>query len=166
MYYHDSSGGGIRAWDYDHATGAISNERAFAQDFDLAPGQRGGPDGFTVDSEGFVWAAVWGASKVVRIDPDTAKVVATVTTPGAERSSSCSTHRPLALEFSSQAAEAMFGGGAVFGGKDLRTLYITTCSQDFGEMGGDPLPEPAGALFAVELPPEFPPGLAEPGFAG
>ena len=43
MYYHDSSSG-IRAWDYDHATGAISNERAFAQDFDLAPGQRGGPE--------------------------------------------------------------------------------------------------------------------------
>ena len=28
------------------------------------------------------------------------------------------------------------------------------------------VPQPAGALFAVELPPEFPPGLPEPGFAG
>jgi len=103
MYYHDSSGGGIQAYDYDHATGAISNQRTFADDMDLAPGERGGPDGFTVDSEGFVWAAVWGASKVVRIDPSTGKVVAAVTCPGLEasggRASSC-----------------------MFGGEDLLTL--------------------------------------------
>lgn len=48
MYYHDSSGGGIKAFDFDHGTGAISNERAFATDFDLKPGESGGPDGFTV----------------------------------------------------------------------------------------------------------------------
>ena len=53
----------------------------------------------------------------------------------------------------------------MFGGYDLRTLYITTCSQDFGEISSAPLPEPAGALFSVRLPKEFPPGLPEPSFA-
>jgi len=68
---------------------------------------------------------------------------AEVSTPGVLRASSC-----------------MFGGG-----DDLRTLYITTCSQDFGEISSAPLPEPAGALFSVRLPKEFPPGLPEPSFA-
>jgi sugar lactone lactonase YvrE len=95
-----------------------------------------------VESEGYVWSAVWGAHKVVRIDPSTGQVVATVSI-GAERASSC-----------------------MFGGKDLRTLFITTCSQDFAELAKAPLPAPAGALFAVHLPEPFAPGLPEPAFAG
>ena len=77
-----------------------------------------------------------------RLCPDTGKITAEVSTPGVLRASSC-----------------------MFGGYDLRTLYITTCSQDFGEISSEPLPEPAGALFSVRLPKEFPPGLPEPSFA-
>ena len=46
----------------------------------------------------------------------------------------------------------------------LKTLYITSCSQDFGELATEPLPSPAGALFAAEIP--FTAGLPEPEFGG
>eukprot|EP01047_Picozoa_sp_COSAG01_P081007 COSAG01_NODE_15978_length_1281_cov_1.148054_2_plen_53_part_00 len=48
----------------------------------------------------------------------------------------------------------------MFGGEDLQTLFITTCSRDFGEIRKAPLPPPAGALFAVHL--DFTKGLPEP----
>eukprot|EP01048_Picozoa_sp_COSAG05_P000750 COSAG05_NODE_23_length_31591_cov_92.542995_3_plen_55_part_00 len=45
--------------------------------------------GLTVDAEGYVWSAVWGAGKVVRLCPETGVIVATVLTPGVARASSC-----------------------------------------------------------------------------
>ena len=53
----------------------------------------------------------------------------------------------------------------MFGGRGLATLYITSCSQDFGELASEPLPSPAGALFAVDLA-GLTAGIAEPDFAG
>lgn len=66
MYYCDSQEKMIRCCDYDPLSGAISNARVFA---DLRSGQ-GEPDGSTIDADGYLWNACWGAGTVVRYAPD------------------------------------------------------------------------------------------------
>jgi L-arabinonolactonase len=69
MYYCDSATREIRCCDYepgDSASGAVANLRVFAP-ADAAPGD---PDGSTVDAEGYLWNARWGAGQVVRFAPD------------------------------------------------------------------------------------------------
>lgn len=64
MYSTDTATGTMFAYDFNLATGAISNKRDFAR-FD-----RGHPDGSTVDAEGYLWNARWDGSCVVRFAPD------------------------------------------------------------------------------------------------
>lgn len=64
MYTTDTAIGTMFAYDFDMASGAISNKRDFAR-FD-----RGHPDGSTVDAEGYLWNARWDGSCVVRFAPD------------------------------------------------------------------------------------------------
>jgi len=66
MYYTDSKTWQIRAFDFDAATGVMSNPRVFAED----PVGQYVPDGLTVDAEGCVWGAKWQGSRVVRYAPD------------------------------------------------------------------------------------------------
>lgn len=81
MYFTDSGKRRIDAYDYDVETGEISNRRAFYKhrqsglDGDVAV-----PDGHAMDSEGCIWAAIYGGSKVVRISPQ-GKVIAEVRLP-------------------------------------------------------------------------------------
>jgi len=65
MYYTDSTPQLIYAYDFDLATGSIANRRVFVD----RSGQRGVPDGLTVDADGFVWSAVWGDRCIERYDP-------------------------------------------------------------------------------------------------
>ena len=53
---------------YDQATGRLSNRRQFVDCASLG----GGPDGATVDAEGFVWSAQFGIHRVARFAPDEA----------------------------------------------------------------------------------------------
>ncbi|KAB8336861.1 hypothetical protein FH972_021169 [Carpinus fangiana] len=77
MYFTDTASGGIDAYDWDGASGSISNKRVFWS----AHGKyEGAPDGHTLDSEGHLWVALCGGSKVVRISPQ-GQVVAEVTLP-------------------------------------------------------------------------------------
>ncbi|GAB4438236.1 MAG: CBU_1789 family Dot/Icm type IV secretion system effector [Anaerolineae bacterium] len=64
MYYTDSPTRTIVAYDFDPASGGISNERVFARS------ENGFPDGLTVDAEGYVWSARWDGWQVVRHAPD------------------------------------------------------------------------------------------------
>lgn len=66
MYYADTATSEIRCCDYDPVSGAVSNLRTFAA-ADAAPGA---PDGSTIDAEGYLWSARWGAGQVVRFAPD------------------------------------------------------------------------------------------------
>lgn len=66
MYYCNSPDRAIRCCDYDVPSGAISNDRVFAQ----VPGEDGEPDGSCIDADGYLWNAQWGASCVVRYAPD------------------------------------------------------------------------------------------------
>jgi sugar lactone lactonase YvrE len=64
FYFADSLGQVIFAYDFDATNGAISNRRVLNDTRDY-----GHPDGATVDAEGCLWSARWGASCVLRIDP-------------------------------------------------------------------------------------------------
>jgi L-arabinonolactonase len=68
MYYADSATGEIRCCDYgtEADPDAIANLRVFAP-ADAAPG---GPDGSTIDADGYLWSTRWGAGMVVRFAPD------------------------------------------------------------------------------------------------
>jgi L-arabinonolactonase len=66
MYYADSATGEIRCCDYDPAIRRVANLRVFAA-ADAAPGD---PDGSTIDADGYLWNARWGAGQVVRFAPD------------------------------------------------------------------------------------------------
>jgi sugar lactone lactonase YvrE len=104
MYFTDTPDHTIYAFDYDLATGSISNRRPFV----VIPETDGNPDGMTVDSEGFIWCAHWGGWKVTRHDL-TGKVVATVPVP-VERPSS-----------------------VAFGGVKLDELFISTADQGISD---------------------------------
>lgn len=94
----------------------------------------GGADGSVVDSEGFLWNARWGGGKVIRISPD-GKLDKVVEVPDVTRVS-C----------------------PAFGGKDLKTLYLTTAREHMTPEELEREPH-AGSVFAVELDV---PGIAEP----
>ena len=65
MYYTDSPTHNIYIFDYDIATGEISNQQIFVH-----TGESDGiPDGMTVDAEGCVWSARWDGSSLVRYSP-------------------------------------------------------------------------------------------------
>ncbi|WP_306204342.1 SMP-30/gluconolactonase/LRE family protein [Actinoplanes sp. RD1] len=65
MYLSDTPLGHIDAFDVSDS-GELSNRRPFAR---LDPDQ-GAPDGLTVDSDGYVWAALFGGGAVQRFRPD------------------------------------------------------------------------------------------------
>jgi sugar lactone lactonase YvrE len=96
FYFGDTLANIVRAYDYDPATGAISNERAFFKDF-----ERGLPDGSTVDSDGYLWNSRFFGGCIVRVAPD-GKVDEVVEMP-VQNITTCT-----------------------FGGPDLKTLYATT----------------------------------------
>lgn len=121
LYHNDSVNGRMFAFDYDVDTGAVSNKRLFRQ-FDK---QDGSPDGMTVDAEGGLWVAHWGASKLSRFDA-AGRVTMTVEMPCSQVTS------------------------CAFGGPGLRTLFIT-CAAD-GLTPEQQQREPlAGGLFAIEM---------------
>ena len=65
MYLADSGPRTIHAFDYDGDRGAISNARVIVG---LDAGT-GAPDGLTVDADGDLWVAIWGAGQVRRYSP-------------------------------------------------------------------------------------------------
>lgn len=68
LYYNDSRAGRTWVFDYDRATGSISNQRIFRDA--VASGDPGRPDGLAVDAEGYVWTAQWDGGALLRFDPE------------------------------------------------------------------------------------------------
>jgi sugar lactone lactonase YvrE len=75
MYFTHSTEKRIIAFNYTSTTGDISNERVFWQ-YD-GPGD---PDGFKMDTDGYIWQAIYGDSKVLKISPE-GKVVGEIRYP-------------------------------------------------------------------------------------
>ncbi|MGV6875644.1 SMP-30/gluconolactonase/LRE family protein [Pseudochelatococcus sp. B33] len=133
MYHHDSRSGLVYAYDFDIEKGEIANRRVFI-DFTGRPGR---PDGCTVDAEGNLWIAEIGAARIVRFDAkgrETGAIAMPVSRPSS----------------------------VMFGGRDLKTLFITTMHEGLSpeQRSAQPL---AGCLFSIEVDV---PGLPEPRFAG
>jgi sugar lactone lactonase YvrE len=131
LYFSDSMGKRIIAYDVDPATPQLRNRRIFA---DLA-GESGLPDGLTVDAEGHLWCALYGAGRVVRLAPD-GSMRASYTLPAANVTS------------------------CAFGGPSMTTLFVTS-GEDASSLGKAGTPRSDGALFACELGIR---GLVEPEF--
>lgn len=89
-------------------------------------GDDGLPDGLTVDADGGVWVAIWGAGEVRRYS-SAGQLTATVACP-VSHTSSCA-----------------------FGGPDLRTLYVTSAREglDADALRAQPL---AGSVFHARVP--------------
>ncbi len=117
LYFTDSPTGRIYRYAYDQRTGDLSHREVFYE----APGTI--PDGMTVDAEGYLWSAQWDGYSVLRIDPETRKVVQTIDVPTAAKCSCIA-----------------------FAHDDLGTAYITTAGGSDPQKNG---PD-AGALLRVD----------------
>jgi sugar lactone lactonase YvrE len=131
MYFSDTRRFKIWAFDLDIETGDITNRRLFRD----TTGHAGRPDGATVDSEGYLWTAEFAGSRIVRYAPDG------------------SIDREIAVP-------ALQPTSVAFGGKDLRTLFITTARLNLTDEQLAAQPE-AGNILAIDLDIA---GLEEPRF--
>ncbi|XP_046575366.1 regucalcin-like [Haliotis rubra] len=124
MYYIDSIPRQVWAFDFDITAGTISNQRTVADFSSTEIPDMGYPDGMAIDTEGKLWVACYEAGKVIRLDPETGKVIRAVKFP-CERITSC-----------------------CFGGVDFTDLYVT--SSQFmmtpAQLEKTPL---AGSIFKV-----------------
>lgn len=79
------------------------------------------PDGMTIDKDGYIYVATFGASKIFKINPSTGAIELEIKIP-AEQVTSCA-----------------------FGGPNLDILYVTTAGKEFKSKQ----PPPAGKLFKI-----------------
>ncbi|MFC5747603.1 SMP-30/gluconolactonase/LRE family protein [Actinomadura rugatobispora] len=87
MYLADSALGLIYRVPVDPASGEAGGREVFARVPD------GSPDGMTVDAEGCLWSAVWGAAAVHRYAPS-GELLAVVAVPAEQPTSVCLTPSP------------------------------------------------------------------------
>ena len=120
MYFSDTPAGIIYACDFDAATGRMGQRRVF-HDGEGVPGL---PDGGTVDAEGCLWSARFGGGGVARFRPD-GRLDGFLPLP-AQKITCCA-----------------------FGGPELRTLFITSATEDLSEEERKAQPL-AGRLMALE----------------
>lgn len=117
MYFIDSPTYRVDVFDYDVDGGEIANRRTL---FELSR-RDGLPDGMTVDAEGLLWIAFWGAGAVRRYTP--------------EGFLSAVIEIPVSLVTS-----------CAFGGPGLQDLYITSASGPLDPQQAAQQPH-AGGLF-------------------
>jgi sugar lactone lactonase YvrE len=135
LYFSDTRRFVTWQFHLDVMAGTLSNRRAFVDHSST----RSRPDGACVDSEGYVWTAMFGGGRVVRYAPDG------------------SVDRVVELPVSNPTCVCL-------GGPDMKTLYITTARKflDRTQLRAQPL---AGALLAIDVSvpglPECRFGLAE-----
>ena len=120
MYFCESFGYVIHAYEFDAVTAEIQNRRTFAT-VDATSGSF--PDGITVDVDGGLWCAQPVFGRLVRYDP-TGRIERIIELPVSR------------------------GTSVMFGGPDLSTLYVTTMrtTLDEQQLSEEPL---AGSLLAI-----------------
>lgn len=119
MYYVDTASGQIDRFRWNAETGDVDGRTPIARFAD------GAPDGMSIDVEGFLWVAVWGGSRVARIDPKSGREVASVRLPCPNVTSCC------------------------FGGDRHDQLWITTARLGVDEESLAAYPH-AGAVFVAD----------------
>ena len=135
LYWSDTASHRVRAWDFDPVAGSVSNERLFHQ-FPVKPtgwswgdpaaaSYGGRPDGAAVDAEGGYWSAQYEGKRLVRLSP-AGEVLAVLETPVQCPTMPC------------------------FGGKDLKTLFITSSRQGRSAAELALYPQ-SGCIFATRV---------------
>ncbi len=126
FYLVDSIQRKIFKYSYRHSTGELSGKESLYQ-FDKDDGL---PDGLAVDSEGFLWVALFQGSMLMRIDPD-GKL-----------------NRVVRLPYTQPTSIA-------FGGKNMNKLFITSASlhskSGLEPAGYDDAKDRGGSLYCLEL---------------
>jgi sugar lactone lactonase YvrE len=120
MYLADSGPRIIHAFDFDGARGTIASGSVLV----AVAEEVGTPDGMTVDAEGDLWVAIWGAGRVHRYSP--AGELRQVFSVPVAQSTSCA-----------------------FGGPDLRRLYVTTATEGWTDEQRRADPK-AGLVYRLE----------------
>lgn len=105
FYHTDSMRCTITRYAYDVTTGGIGDPAIFYQGSEA----EGVPDGITLDTQDHVWVAFWGGSVVRRLDPN-GKSLLEIPIPAKQPSS------------------------VMFGGRELRDLYITSAAEDAADI--------------------------------
>ena len=110
MYWADSTAHVVYALEFEVSSGAISKRRVFSQFRPRVKGEPlssylGAPDGAAVDSLGNYWLAVYGGQRLLQLGPDGALL----------------RDVPLPVRCPTMPC---------FGGADLKTLYITSASDE------------------------------------
>jgi sugar lactone lactonase YvrE len=132
VYWADTPSHAVYAWDWDPATNAMRHHRVFHQFAPKPsgwkpgqPGYGGRPDGAAVDSQGNYWCSLFEGQRLARLSPQ-GDVVAEIELPARCPTMPC------------------------FGGKDLRTLYVTTAREKrpADELETFPL---SGHVFAMDV---------------
>jgi len=112
FYLADSYSKDVWAFDYDLENGNLSRKRTA---FTLQEGS-GVADGLTTDTDGMVWLALWDGACVQRWDPRSGELLATYPFPA--KRTSC----------------------PVFGGANMKDLYITSAAVGLQDADGQHYP--------------------------
>ncbi len=121
MYFTETVLATIFAYDFDKETGEISKRREFLK-FDV---ENGKPDGMCIDCDGNLWIAFWDGWRVSGYTSK-GEHIRDIKIPVPRATSCC------------------------FGGKDLKTLYITSASAGLSEEQLQTAPL-SGSLFAIDM---------------
>ena len=118
LYFADTGKKVIYAYGYDTVTGNVLSRRIFAS----FEGQRGLPDGATVDAEGYLWSCEVYSGRLIRFDPN--GVV----------------ERIVGLPVQSTTS-------LIFGGPNLDIAFVTSMARPYN--GNYHREHEAGCVFAV-----------------
>ncbi|KAF9069132.1 hypothetical protein BDP27DRAFT_1383343 [Rhodocollybia butyracea] len=128
FYFTDSFVNLIYMYDYDIEGGTLSNRRTVIDAKQL--GYTGFCDGLCIDTEGAIWSARWGDSRICRFIPNSGVADLEIIFPTVLNVTSC-----------------------CFGGPNNDQLFVT--SSHCGAIGGDPCLQTeypdSGHLFKVDL---------------
>jgi len=120
IYHVDSKAYAVDHASYDPTTGTVGKWQRFT---DVTDGQ---PDGLTIDSDGCLWVAIWGAGRVRRYSP----------------------HGEVLAEI---AVDAPLTSSVAFAGQALDIIVITTARRGLDDATLRAYPD-AGALFTARSP--------------
>ena len=132
MYWADTPTHTVRAWDWDAAGNAMTNERVFKQwpgkstgwQFGMS-GYGGRPDGAAVDVEGNYYVAMFEGARICKLSP-------------------------AGVELASIPLPAQCPTMPCFGGDDLKTLYVTTACYSRSDAELQAYPQ-SGCVFAMRV---------------
>lgn len=121
MYYIDSNEFAVVAFEYDRQSGSIAHPQPAV----VVPQELGKPDGMCIDSEGMLWIALFRGGAITRWNPADGNLIELIKMP------------------------ALHVTACAFGGKDLKTLFVTSARAPVDEQQLSTYPQ-TGGLFALQ----------------